>query len=293
LFSTIKIFKPSKFYFMKTLLMSLALTLTCCALFAQVPTDTTNNNWNRDSSQMNTTPPNNMSDTSGNMNNSNMPSRNDTLNNGMTNDNMNQTQMNNGMVNNNRSDTSLLVNPMNTPGQPDYAALPVLETFVPDAVVATVKEKYGNELVYDITAVKAQVDSTAIADQNMSMNNSNSMNANQPMAQNSTTVDANAGNPSASVQNSTTMSAGNQTDSLQNSTTVNANATNPSVSVQNSTTMSANQPAQNQMNNVEPNSMSHEEHYNYIVRVIKNGTITNETVSADGNSISNGTLSHP
>lgn len=292
---------------MKTLLMSLALTFTCCALFAQVPTDTTNNNnnWNRDSSQMNTTtPPNNMSDTSTNMNNTNIPGRSDTLNNGMTNDNTNPPQtnnempntnnseMNNGMVNNNRSDTSLLVNPMNTPGQPDYAALPVLETFIPDAVVASVKEKFGNELIYDITAVKAQADSTATADQNMTMNNSNSMNSNQPTVQNSTTVNANAGNPPASVQNSTIMSAGNQSDSLQNSTTVNANPGNPSVSAQNSTTMSANQPAQNQAGTA-PNSMSEEEHYNYIVRVIKNGTITNETVSADGNSISNGTLSHP
>ena len=42
-------------------------------------------------------------------------------------------------------------------GQPGYAALPVLENSVPEAVVAKVKEKYGNT-VYDITSVKRSAD---------------------------------------------------------------------------------------------------------------------------------------
>ena len=49
-------------------------------------------------------------------------------------------------------------NSRNIQGQPGYASLPILENYVPDAVVSKVKSKYTS--VYDITAVKHTADQT-------------------------------------------------------------------------------------------------------------------------------------
>lgn len=48
---------------------------------------------------------------------------------------------------------------LNVPGSV-YAALPVLENSIPDAVVATIKAKFGDS-VYDITSIKSSADQTA------------------------------------------------------------------------------------------------------------------------------------
>jgi hypothetical protein len=150
---------------------------------------------NNDSSMNNTpaiTPPtmNTTTDTSMNNNQTPMPTMN-------TDTSANMNSNNSGM---NMSDSSVnanLVNPNNIPGQPDYAALPVLETYVPDDIVAQVKQKHPNELIYDITAVKAPVDSSMMQTDSMGMNQSSmamnqststdsSMNQNSTMNQNTT-----------------------------------------------------------------------------------------------------------
>lgn len=48
---------------------------------------------------------------------------------------------------------------LNAPGSV-YAALPVLENSIPDAVVSTIKAKFGDS-VYDITSIKSSADQTA------------------------------------------------------------------------------------------------------------------------------------
>jgi hypothetical protein len=48
---------------------------------------------------------------------------------------------------------------LNVPGSV-YAALPVLENSIPDAVVSTIKAKFGDS-VYGITSVKSSADQTA------------------------------------------------------------------------------------------------------------------------------------
>lgn len=73
------------------------------------------------------------------------------------------------------------VNYTNMPGQPDYAALPVLETYIPGDIVADVKAEHEGSYIYDITAVKAPEDT--------SMAQGNSM---SPSTPNSTTADSTA-----------------------------------------------------------------------------------------------------
>jgi hypothetical protein len=167
---------------MKTLLTSVICTFLCFSLFAQV--DSTNNtNTNNDSSMNSTpaiTPPtmNTTTDTSMNNNQTPMPTMN-------TDTSANMNSNNSGM---NMSDSSMnanLVNPNNIPGQSDYAALPVLETYVPDDIVAQVKQKHTNEVIYDITAVKAPVDSSMMHTDSMGMNQ-NSMAMNQSSTTDST-----------------------------------------------------------------------------------------------------------
>jgi len=76
---------------------------------------------------------------------------------------------------------SASVNYTNIPGQPDYAALPVLETYIPGNIVSDVKAEHEGSYIYDITAVKAPEDT--------SMAQGNSMNSSAP---NSTTADSTA-----------------------------------------------------------------------------------------------------
>ena len=61
---------------------------------------------------------------------------------------------------NNNMNNSASVNYTNTPGQPDYAALPVLETYIPGNIVAEVKAEHEGSYIYDITAVKAPEDTS-------------------------------------------------------------------------------------------------------------------------------------
>ncbi|MEO5907868.1 MAG: hypothetical protein ABIR50_11170 [Ginsengibacter sp.] len=169
---------------MKVLVISFICTFMCVSLFAQVDsanntnlnsTQTTNMPAMNDSSmhETQTTTPAALNNNNPNMTNNSTNSTNGNMN------NMNSTTSNSEM---NMHDTSMnanLVNPNNIPGQLDYAALPVLETFVPENIVAQVKQKYPNEIIYDITAVKAPVDSSKMQSDSMAMHsNSTSMNQN-------------------------------------------------------------------------------------------------------------------
>lgn len=199
---------------MKTLLMSIFCTFICASLFAQV--DSTNN-----TNTPQTTPPPTMNTT----NNSDM---NATATNGQAN----------------------LVNPDNIPGEADYAALPVMETFVPDNIVSEVKQKYPNDVIYDITAVKAPVDSAEMMQNSMNenataMNQDSSMNMNQ--------------NSTAMNDQNSTMNQNNNTD--QNST-MNQNTTDN--------------------NDMAMNSAKTPEKYNYVVRVLQGGQMVSETLESDG-----------
>lgn len=73
------------------------------------------------------------------------------------------------------------VNYTNMPGQPDYAALPVLETYIPGDIVADVKAEHQGSYIYDITAVKAAEDTSMAQGSSMS-----------PSTPNSTTADSTA-----------------------------------------------------------------------------------------------------
>ena len=176
-------------------------TFICFSLFAQV--DSTNNRNNTNDTSTNDTsinstptqpPMNTTTDTSMNNNQSTMPTMNtDTSANMNSNASTNMNSSNSGMNMNDTSMNANLVNPNNIPGQPDYAALPVLETYVPDNIVAEVKQKHPNEVIYDITAVKAPVDSSMMQNDSMAMNSTamnqssatdSSMNQSSPMNQN-------------------------------------------------------------------------------------------------------------
>ncbi len=271
---------------MKTLIVFLLCTISCSALIAQVPADSSKNtppsamdsagsinnsmrsdsvlqNSTNNSTKMNSSPSqnnqmridsvrlNNSTNNSTNMNSSssqNSPtmrtdstSLNNSMNNGRT-DSMNSSSsgqsnstlgntnvnsntgnsMNNTMSSNNRA----LVNPMNIQGQSGYAALPVLETYIPDMVLSKVKEKYGST-VYDISAVQI----ANVPDSGMAMQNSTTQNGTA------------AGKPATTTQ-----------ANADSSNTVSAVAQNPSVPVQ----------------------------YNYVVRFQKNGALATETINTEG-----------
>lgn len=108
-----------------------------------------NNGSNINQSNNNMNSNSNMSNTS----NMNMHSDSATTNAGKNNSNMNSSQSMANNMNNSSMGTSKLQNPMNTPGQPGYAALPLLEDYVPDDVVSKLKSQFGNQL-YSITTVK-------------------------------------------------------------------------------------------------------------------------------------------
>jgi len=237
---------------MKTLLMSVICYLMCLSLFAQV--DSTNRT-NNDSSMNSTptmTPPtmNTTTDTSMNNNQTTPPTMNtDTSGNMNSNNSTNMNSNNSGMNMNDSSMNGNLVNPNNVFGQPDYASLPVLETYVPDNIVAEVKQKHPNEVIYDITAVKAPVDSNMMQSDSMSMNQ-NSMAMNQSSAD------------SGMNQNTTAMNQSPMTDS-----SMNQNSTN------NSNAMAMN------------STMQMPEKFNYVVRVIQGGQLMTETLESDGTSL--------
>jgi len=107
---------------------------------------------NRNNSNVNMD--NNMKmDSATNMNRSSTSNMNNSQNNGNNISNSNMNNSSNPGMNNNGS--GIVNNGLN--GQAGYAALPVLENSVPEAVVAKVKEKYGST-VYDITSVKRSAD---------------------------------------------------------------------------------------------------------------------------------------
>jgi hypothetical protein len=144
---------------------------------------------------------------------------------------------------NNRMDSSSMTI-SNTPGQANYAALPVLETYVPENIVASVKQEHEGSYIYDITAIKAPMDST--------MSHTNSMNS---MNQNSTTMNSTSAT-------TTTNSTG--TDSSNQNTTATTNTNS-------NTTMGQN-----------TNNMSAPQEYEYVVRYLQGGTMTTEILKNNG-----------
>ena len=73
---------------------------------------------------------------------------------------------NNAMSNSNSTpgNTGAVQNPMNEKGMQGYAALPVMESYVPDDVMDKIKSKYGNgTVIYDITAVRASMPTDSAA----------------------------------------------------------------------------------------------------------------------------------
>lgn len=83
------------------------------------------------------------------------------MNNNMNSNNSNNmSNMNNNSMNNTMS-TAGMTNTMNTKGEKGWASLPVLESYVPDDIMAKIKDKYASGgILYDVTAVQAMPDST-------------------------------------------------------------------------------------------------------------------------------------
>lgn len=245
---------------MKTLIVFLLCTISCCALVAQVPADSSksvppnamdsagsvNNSMRNDSvpsnsSTNNSTNPNpsssqNTQTMPGDSTSLNHPANNGRMDSSMNNTNnsanmntssssqVNSTLNNSSNINNNTYNS--VANSMNMRGQAGYAALPVLESYVPDAVVSKVKEKYGNT-VYDISAVKI----VNMQDSGTAMQNSGTV----------------ATNTTATTQ-ATSDSSNMVTSGAQSSAPV---------------------------------------QYNYIVRVRNGGTLTTEIINTDGTVLNN------
>jgi len=145
-------------------------------------------------------------------------------------------------------DSSSMAMTSNTPGQANYAALPVLETYVPDNIVSEVKQEHEGAYIYDITAVKAPMDSSMTA---------NTMN------QNSTTMTANT--------TTTTTNTASTTDSTNQNATATTN-----------TTVNTNTPMGQNTNN-----MSTPQEYQYVVRYLQGGTMTTEILNNSGTKVNN------
>jgi len=139
------------------------------------------------------------------------------------------------------------------------ASLPVLETYIPPDVVSDIKQKMsGGDQIYDITAVKAPVDSAM-----MNQNN------------NTTTGNATMGNNSTVTATQTPAVA--TTNNNQNATTTDSASTTTTTST---TTTMANTNGNNQ-------AMAMPQSWNYVVRVIRNGAMTTETVDSNGSAVTN------
>lgn len=161
---------------MKKLLVSMICSLFCITLFAQ--TDSSNTN-----STPATTPIMN-SDTSQHMNNMNSAGS------------MNS----NSMANNSM--------PMITTPEPK-ASLPVLESYIPADVISDIKQKVGNtDQIYDITAVKAPMDS--------SMMNNNATTA----ATTNTSTSTDSTNTTQSTTSTTTTTTNNSAVTMNNNSSM-------------------------------------------------------------------------
>jgi len=124
-------------------------------------TETMNNTMRSDSSgSMNHTM---RSDSTGNMNNS-MRSDSSEMNSNNANTQNNMNSSSNANTNSNagmQSSSTTMSSSWNIQGQPGYASLPVLESYVPEDVVSKIRSKYIS--VYDISAIKHTADQGAYA----------------------------------------------------------------------------------------------------------------------------------
>ncbi len=85
---------------------------------------------------------------------------------------------NNAMSNSNSTpgNTGAVQNPMNEKGMQGYAALPVMESYVPDDVMDKIKSKYGNgTVIYDITAVRASMPTDSSSTQQLQPDSASAM----------------------------------------------------------------------------------------------------------------------
>ena len=207
------------------------------------PSDSTgsmnNSTNNMNNNSMNTTTDttgatNNMNNNStNNMNNNSVNSTTDTTMNSMNNNSMNNNSMSN--MNSNGMNSSIA-------GVKSYAALPVMESYVPDDIVSKIKSKYGNgTVIYDITAVRAALpQDSSMTQQNGTMSSDSSMN-------------------NTSMNNNTSVNNG----SMNNTTMNNGDSTMTGNMMQNS-------------------SVAATPKYNYLVRTLSNGTLQSEWVGDDG-----------
>ena len=108
-----------------------------------------NNTMSTDSSKMMNNNTGSMNNTMGSMgaDSSKMMNKNPTSN--MMNNA--SSSMHNGMNSANSMMNGAMENAKNTMGQPGYASLPVLESYIPDAVLSNIKTKYTN--AYDVTCI--------------------------------------------------------------------------------------------------------------------------------------------
>lgn len=144
---------------MKTIILSFLCICISFSLFAQ--TDTTNNTNNATSTISNAT------DTASMDSRNSMDSAHQMMNNMDSNANQKMkrgrkhaqdySNKANNMMNNTMNNMNNMIS--DTANSHAFAALPVLETYIPDNIVAQMKQKYPGDQVYDITAVKATRDS--------------------------------------------------------------------------------------------------------------------------------------
>lgn len=275
---------------MKTLLISLFCVCASASVFAQTDTTNSMNNstYNRDSTTSDTMPQNNQqgirSDSSmdNSMQNKNMQSNN------MQNNNMNSTTDTSGIMNGNTHDSSAVpptttsstysgnnaatnnnYNGTNQMGSMQgttviNAALPVLETYVPENIVEQVKQKYPNDQIYDITAVRSPEDTTS--------QNGNSWNGTNTSSNNSAMDQDHDRDDSATTQNN-----------VMSSTAQNKDAMTPTSQDQNSS-INNNGNANSNLNDMSGNSKAPEK-FDYVVRVLQGGQLQTETLMSDGTAL--------
>lgn len=259
---------------MKTLLISLICTCASMSLFAQADSTNTMNNGTYNDNNNST-----YTDTSGTMNNN--PTYTDTsgkMNNNMNSD-MNSTDtsayMNNAnnSVNNATGSNTWNNSMQNTTAMAsDKAALPVLETYVPQDIVDQAKRKYSNGQIYDITAVRSPEGTMA---QNTGMNASTDNSAMEQSQNTNLTTD----------QNSAMTSTNN---TATNNTVVNSNSRNSSMN-QDTTTMNSHN---NNNNTTQTTATRIPKKYDYVVRVLQRGTMQTQTLTSNGTALVQRTFTH-
>jgi hypothetical protein len=173
------------------------------------------------------------------------------------------TSTNNSAMNNNWNDSMQ----NSTATATRDAALPVLETYVPQNIIDQAKEKFPKGQIYDITAVRSPEDTMA--------QNSNAMAGTWNSTSNNTTMDQDHDKDDSSMTNQTTMNQNTQNSANNQYRDSSLNQTNTTAATVNNN---------NNMNNEYANN-SRPEKFDYVVRVMQGGQMETQTLTSDGTAL--------